>query len=131
MKKVILSLIIAGSGVTLQAQEETAAKTTDAKVEMQASQAAPQQENVVVIEGDGKEESVSLDGGTLIVKGNDIVVHASGQADKIVVEGNGCQVVVDETTAIEIKGEKSYVYYRKGEPQATVSDGSAIQKIDG
>lgn len=127
MKKVILSLFIAGAGILVNAQEdETAVETLDvAKTE------SAQQDGTIVIEGDGKEESISLNGETLVVKGDNIVVHASGNAEKIVVEGNGCQIVVDETALIEINGTKSYVYYRNGEPQSKVSEGSAIQKIEG
>ena len=75
-------------------------------------------------------ESISLNGETLIIKGNNMVVHAAGNADNIIVEGDGCQIVIDSTNKIEITGSKSYVYYRKGEPDAEVSKGSAIQKID-
>ncbi|MDO5656409.1 MAG: DUF3060 domain-containing protein [Flavobacteriaceae bacterium] len=129
MKKLILSVVFASIGIIGLAQDGTTIKSaTDSQVTAVAKESQPAE---IVISGNDKEESISLNGETLIVKGDNIVVHAAGEAEKVVVEGNNCQIVIDETKFIEIKGEKSYVYFRKGDPKSDVSDGSAIQKIEG
>lgn len=124
MKKLLLSVAFIGLGVLGFAQEEAQ------KVQKEVVEVAAQQDGSIVIEGSDKEESVSLNGEKLVVKGNNIVVHGAGDASEVIVEGDGCQVVVDSSEKIDIKGSKSYVYYRKGEPKTNVSDGSAVQKID-
>lgn len=124
MKKLLLSVSLVGLGVMGFAQDEMK------KVEKEVVEVAAQPDGSIVIEGDNKEESVSLNGEKLIVKGNNIVVHGAGDASEVIVEGDGCQVVVDSSKKIDIKGSKSYVYYRKGEPKTNVSGGSAVQKID-
>ena len=130
MKKLIISSVLSFAGIIAFAQEKKLQKTEkSAKTEIVQSEPKTQ-ENTIVVEGEGKEEAVSLNGETLIVKGNNNIVHAAGDAAKIVVEGNGSQVVVDSTKEIEIEGTKSYVYYRKGEPTTKVSNGSAVQKLD-
>ena len=124
MKKLLLSAAFIGLGVLGFAQEEAE------KVQKEVVEVAAQQDGSIVIEGSDKEESVSLNGEKLVVKGNNIVVHGAGDASEVIVEGDNCQVVVDSSAKIDIKGSKSFVYYRKGEPETNVSDGSAVQKID-
>ncbi|MGI9526877.1 MAG: DUF3060 domain-containing protein [Weeksellaceae bacterium] len=124
MRKLFLSLAMVSIGALTYAQEQS----LDA-IEQEVVTPVQQGEDVV-IEGNDLEESVSLNGEALVVKGNNVIVHAAGNASKVTVEGNDCQVVVDSTQKIEIKGSNSYVYYREGEPEASVSDGSAVQKID-
>lgn len=122
MKKLMLIAAFAGLGILVNAQDTNLGKPVSTFV--------IQEDGSILIEGDDKQESISLNGETLIIKGNNMVVHAAGNADNIIVEGDGCQIVIDSTNKIEITGSKSYVYYRKGEPDAEVSKGSAIQKID-
>lgn len=124
MKKLFLTVTLVGLGAMGFAQDETA------KTQKEVVEVAAQPDGSIVIEGDNKEESVSLNGEKLIVKGNNVVVHAAGNASEIIVEGDGCQVVVDSSENIDIEGTKSFVYYRQGEPKTNVSDGSAVQKIE-
>lgn len=124
MKKLFLSLAVVALGSWSYAQEDT----QEAPVQEVLTPA--QQGEDVVIEGNDLEESVSLNGEALVVRGDNVIVHAAGNAAKVTVEGNGCQVVVDSTALIEINGKNSYVYYREGEPETKVSEGSAVQKID-
>ncbi len=95
MKKLLLSVSLVGLGVMGFAQDEMK------KVEKEAVEVVAQPDGSIVIEGDNKEESVSLNGEKLIVKGNNIVVHG---VDRF---GN-----------------------RTGEPDVNVSKNSGVQKID-